>query len=133
MHEFEVNVRFSETDALGHINNTSYFIYLEETRMKFFEALGLAMKVESWNFLLASTKCDFIAQGYFNQLLTIRSSLTKVGTKSCEMVHDILCSQTGEVIAKGSAVLVCFNFLNQNSEPIPEMIKEKLISHLVHN
>jgi acyl-CoA thioester hydrolase len=49
------------------------------------------------------------------------------------MVHDILCSQTGEVIAKGSAVLVCFNFLKQKSEPIPEFIKEKLISHLVHN
>lgn len=35
MHELKVNVRFSETDALGHINNTSYFIYLEEARMKF--------------------------------------------------------------------------------------------------
>ncbi|MGM0886440.1 MAG: acyl-CoA thioesterase [Bacillota bacterium] len=132
MHELEVNVRFSETDALGHINNTSYFVYLEEARMKFFEALGQATNVESWNFLLASTKCDFIAQGYFNQLLTIRTSLTKVGTKSCDMFHDILCSQTGEVIAKGSAVLVCFNFLKQKSEPIPEFIKEKLISHLVH-
>ena len=40
MQELEVNVRFSETDALGHINNTSYFIYLEEARMKFFEALA---------------------------------------------------------------------------------------------
>ncbi|MDQ7863754.1 acyl-CoA thioesterase [Peribacillus frigoritolerans] len=72
---------FPKTDALGHINNTSYFVYLEEARMKFFEALGLATNVESWNFLLASTKCDFIAQGYFNQPLTIRTSLTKVGTK----------------------------------------------------
>ncbi|MBO0997100.1 acyl-CoA thioesterase [Bacillus sp. SD075] len=133
MHELEVNVRYSETDALGHINNTSYFIYFEEARMKFFESLGLAAKVESWNFLLGSTKCDFIAQGYFNQLLTIRTSLSKVGTKSCEMVHDILCTQTGEVMAKGSAVLVCFNFLNQKSEPIPEFIKAKLITHLVHN
>ncbi|MGE7760886.1 acyl-CoA thioesterase [Peribacillus sp. NPDC097895] len=133
MHELEVNVRFSETDALGHINNTNYFIYLEEARMKFFEALGLTTNAESWNFLLASTKCDFIAQGYFNQLLTIRTSLTKVGTKSCDMAHEILCSQTGASIAKGSAVLVFFNFSNQKSEPIPEMIKEKLISHLVHN
>ncbi|KQU11000.1 thioesterase [Bacillus sp. Leaf13] len=132
MHELKVNVRFSETDALGHINNTSYFIYLEEARMKFFETLGLATNVEKWNFLLASTKCDFISQGYFNQLLTIRTYLTKVGTKSCEMVHDIYCSQTGEAIAKGSAVLVCFNFTEQKSEPIPVMIKDTLISHLVH-
>lgn len=50
MHEFRVNVRFSETDAFGPINNTSYFIYLEEARMKFFEALGLAMDAQPWNF-----------------------------------------------------------------------------------
>ncbi len=51
MHELEVNVRFSETDALGHVNNTSYFVYLEEARLKFFEALGLA--TNDFNFLLA--------------------------------------------------------------------------------
>ena len=133
MHELNVNVRFSETDALGHINNTSYFIYLEEARMKFFEALGLAPNIEDWNFLLASTKCDFITQGYFNQLLSVRTYLTKVGTKSCEMSHDIICSQTGETIAKGTAILVCFNFGEQKSEPIPETIKERLVSHLVHS
>ena len=133
MHELNVNVRFSETDALGHINNTSYFIYLEEARMKFFEALGLASNIEDWNFLLASTKCDFITQGYFNQLLSVRTYLTKVGTKSCELSHDIICSQTGETIAKGTATLVCFNFGEQKSEPIPETIKEELISHLVHS
>lgn len=35
MYETQVKVRFCETDALGHINNTSYFIYLEEARIAF--------------------------------------------------------------------------------------------------
>ena len=133
MHEMKVNVRFCETDALGHINNTSYFIYLEEARLKFFESLGLATDVRGWNFLLASAKCDFIAQGYFNQLLTIRTYLTKVGTKSCELSHEIVCSQTGEMIAKGTAVLVCFNFSEQKSEVIPDLSRKTMMSHLVHN
>lgn len=66
MHELKVNVRFSETDALGHINNTSYFIYLEEARMKFFEALGLATNVEEWNFCLLPQ----------NAILFLRGTLT---------------------------------------------------------
>ncbi|MFD9624549.1 acyl-CoA thioesterase [Peribacillus muralis] len=131
MHEFEVNVRFSETDAFGSINNTSYFIYLEEARMKFFEALGMATNTQPPNFLLASTNCNFSAQTNVNQLLTIRTSLTKVGTKSCELFHEILCSQTGKSIAKGHAVLVCYDFSKQKSEPIPERIKDKLISEIV--
>lgn len=133
MHELKVNVRFLETDAFGHINNTNYFIYLEEARIQFFEAIGLASDVEEWNFLLASTTCNFISQGYFNQLLTIRTFLTKVGTKSCEVIQDISCSQTGEIVAKGTAVLVCFNFTDQKSIPIPELIRETMTSHLVHS
>lgn len=39
MYETQVKVRFCETDALGHINNTSYFIYLEEARIAFFEEM----------------------------------------------------------------------------------------------
>jgi acyl-CoA thioester hydrolase len=35
--EVPVRVRFCETDMAGHVNNTSYFIYLEEARGKFFE------------------------------------------------------------------------------------------------
>lgn len=32
MHEIQVTIRLCETDALGHINNASYFVYLEEAR-----------------------------------------------------------------------------------------------------
>lgn len=34
-YETAVKVRFCETDALGHISNISYFIYLEEARTDF--------------------------------------------------------------------------------------------------
>lgn len=40
IHDIEVYVRFSETDSSGHVNNTSYFLYLEEARAKFFFEIG---------------------------------------------------------------------------------------------
>lgn len=129
--EIQVTVRFGETDALGHVNNTSYFIYLEEARIRFIEALGFDMNVEYWNFILASTKLDFINQGFFNQVLTIKTYVSKVGTKSFELMHEISCSQTGEVIAKGNAVMVYFDFELQKSSQIPEDIREQLTQHFV--
>lgn len=126
MRDIEVNVRFCETDALGHVNNTSYFIYLEEARIKFFESLGYKMDANNWNFILASAHCDFINQGYFNQLLTITTYVTEIGNKSFEISHDILCSQTKQLIAKGKAVMVYFNFDEQKSEKLPEVLRENL-------
>jgi acyl-CoA thioester hydrolase len=129
-HEIDVNVRFSETDALGHINNISYFIYMEEARLKFIEALGYDMDVSQWHFILASTKCDFVDQGYFNQVLKITTAVSKIGTKSFHLNHEILDSATGKLIAKGEAVMVYFNFEKQKSEQLPEILRVELERHL---
>ncbi|EKN65303.1 thioesterase superfamily protein [Neobacillus bataviensis LMG 21833] len=131
MHETHVTVRFSETDALGHINNTSYFIYLEEARIRFIEQLGFKMNIENWNFILASTKCDFISQGYFGQELSIKTYVSKIGTKSFQLEHDVVSIKTNELIAQGNAIMVYFNFETQKSEQIPELLKKELKGYLV--
>lgn len=39
MHEWEVTIRFCETDLLGHVNNSNYFIYMEDARVQFFQTV----------------------------------------------------------------------------------------------
>lgn len=128
-HELLVNVRFSETDALGHINNTSYFIYLEDARIKFFETIGFEMDAKEWRYILASTKCDFIDQGYFNQLLKVRTKVSHIGNKSFTLEHEIIDSKNNHLIARGTAVMVYFDFEKQKSEPIPELLRVELERH----
>jgi acyl-CoA thioester hydrolase len=132
MQEIQVHARFGETDALGHINNTSYFIYLEEARIRFFESLGFTMQLNDWKFILASTKCDFVSQGYFDQILTVKTYVSKIGSKSFQLEHDIVCSQTNELIAKGNAIIVYYDFENQKSEEMPDLLKEGLKSYVLH-
>lgn len=129
MHEVEVTVRFCETDALGHINNTSYFIYFEEARVRFFESLGLDMSTNEWSFILASTTCDFKAQGYFNERLSVTTSVKKIGTKSFTLEHEISRSDNGEQVAHGLATIVYFDFKKQCTDVIPSHLKVALENH----
>ncbi|APH07089.1 acyl-CoA thioesterase [Bacillus weihaiensis] len=129
MHETTVRVRFCETDALGHVNNTSYFIYLEEARVQFFEEIGYGMKTDDWTFILASTKCDFIDQAYFNQELTISTEVSKIGNKSFHLAHSIVDKLTDEVIARGEAILVYYQFDLNKSIPIPTELRDTLEKH----
>jgi acyl-CoA thioester hydrolase len=131
MQEIQVQARFGETDALGHINNTSYFVYLEEARIRFFESLGYSMELNDWKFILASAKCDFVSQGYFDQLLTVKTYVSRIGSKSFQLEHDIVCSQTQQLIAKGNAIIVYYDFKNQKSDVLPELLKEGLKSYLL--
>lgn len=134
MHEIEIRVRFCETDALGHINNASYFQYMEEARIRFFEDLGYKIedKSKSWNFVVASVGCDFINQGFFNQSIKIQTSVKRIGSKSFTLENLMIDSQTKKLIAKGHAVVVIFDFESQKSTSIPEYLREGLTRSLVH-
>jgi acyl-CoA thioester hydrolase len=130
-HTMIVNVRFCETDALGHVNNTSYFIYLEEARIRMFEELGYGSDIKDWRFILASAKCDFVNQAFFGQRLKIETNVTKIGNKSFQLVHRILDEKTGTLIALGESTIVYFNFQTQKSEPVPDVLRKQLERYLI--
>ncbi|RID82424.1 acyl-CoA thioesterase [Peribacillus asahii] len=130
--EIDVYVRFCETDAAGHVNNISYFIYMEEARTKFFKAVGYDKDNRGeMDFVVASAQCDYLAQAYANQTLTLSTRVSKIGTKSYTLAHEIKSADTGAMIAVGSAVVVCFNFQTQQSEVIPPELRSTLEQYLV--
>ncbi|WP_373893518.1 acyl-CoA thioesterase [Virgibacillus natechei] len=122
----EIKVRFGETDALGHINNTNYFAYMEETRLDFLQKLGLDISNKDFSIILASAKCDFIRQGYFGQILEIDTKVVKIGRTSVTLSTDMVDKESGNMIAKGEATVVYFNVLEQKPTEIPEWIKTSL-------
>ncbi|EGL83050.1 thioesterase superfamily protein [Caldalkalibacillus thermarum TA2.A1] len=130
MHETELKVRFCETDALGHVNNTSFFIYLEQARVEFFEQLGTQMAVDEWPFILGHVSCDFVQQAYFNQRLKVHTWVSKIGNKSFRLAQTIVDAESKEVVAKSESVMIYFNFEQQQSEPIPADLAKMLEAHV---
>ncbi|WP_085991194.1 acyl-CoA thioesterase [Oceanobacillus senegalensis] len=124
-HKIDIYVRLSETDAMGHINNVSYFHYFEEARTKFLEdVLGKRDAVNG--FILASTGCDYISQAYAFEVLEIQTHVVKIGTKSVTLGHTLINPKTDEVISKATAVIVCFNYEDQRTTTIPNDVRGKL-------
>lgn len=131
--DVNVYVRFCETDAGGHVSNVSYFIYLEEARSKFFQAVGFTGKEKRGNidFIVASTSCDFLAQAYAGQTLAIATKVERIGTKSFKLAHEVTDNKTGNRIASGWATIVCFDYQKQQTEKVPPMLREILEEFLV--
>ncbi|WP_272914193.1 acyl-CoA thioesterase [Bacillus dakarensis] len=127
-------VRFSETDAAGHVNNVSYYIYLEEARTKFFDFIQIEqIKRDAYpnlRFVVASSHCNYLRQAYAKQYLKVSTKITKIGTKSFILESDIKNAETGEIIASGGAVMVCFNFETEQSVEIPHALREILEQYL---
>ena len=59
--DFEVPLRYSDMDLFGHVNNATYFSFLEEARIAWFEACI----PEKWDFekhgvLVARNEMDYL-------------------------------------------------------------------------
>ncbi|MBB6282542.1 acyl-CoA thioesterase [Geobacillus subterraneus] len=130
-HTITVNPRFCETDALGHLSNISYFIYLEEARTRLFDELSYGGRTGDWHFILASAKCDFVNQGFFGRRLRVETNVSRIGHKSFQCIHRIIEEETGKLIAIGEAAVVYFNFHAQVSEPLPDDLRALLTQYLV--
>lgn len=131
MHETPIYVRFCETDALGHTNNTSYFFYFEESRMKFLNTVTEQSADAPFQFVVARITCDYIQQSYAGDALIARTHVEKIGSKSFTLRQEVLDSKQ-QLVASGECVIVCFSSKAQTSVAIPDELREKLEQHIIH-
>ncbi|UOF91629.1 acyl-CoA thioesterase [Fodinisporobacter ferrooxydans] len=131
MFSIQLMPRFSETDALGHINNTVVPIWFEAGRVEIFKIFVPDLDTTQWKLIVANINVDYIAQIYMEYEVEIRTGIQKIGNSSFVVYHEAI--QKGQVVAKGTAVMVHYDFSEQKSKPIPNELREHLQRHLVAN
>ena len=124
MHETTIQVRFGDTDALGHVNNAVFATYAETARIAFFrEAAGMyASPDDTGGFILARLAIDFRAQVKLGHEVKVRTRIAKMGSSSITMTQQVLAD--GMVAADIEAVAVSFDYEKQRPVRIPDHIRE---------
>lgn len=104
-----INVRFSEVDMFGHLNNTVPFVYFEEGRIEFFKYIGFMQKWLDSNSdlipVVADLQCDFLKQVYLNDELKLYVKSGEVGGSSMDLLYMLL-NGVGEVALTGRGRMV---------------------------
>lgn len=59
--KLELRIDWSELDYFGHVNNVSFFKYIQASRVNYWDHIGLTQYHLESNIgpILASSKCDF--------------------------------------------------------------------------
>ena len=120
-HMMEIQVRFDDTDALGHLNNTAFAHYAELGRVHFLRGFDL----DPSRLILARIALDFRRQVTFGQRVRIHTSVDRIGTSSIHMVQTISAEE--EVAADVTSVVVHFDYATNSAAPIPEQMRAKLM------
>ncbi|MEB1807712.1 MAG: acyl-CoA thioesterase [Bacillaceae bacterium] len=114
-----IKVRFSETDAFGHLNNTRVFVYFEEARIEYFKSLGLMsewMKKENDCIIVtADLQCNYIKQVFFDEQLKVYVTAHHIGNTSVDL-HYMVKNEKGEICITGRGRIVQIS--KQTGKPV---------------
>lgn len=123
VHVTPIQVRFGDTDALGHVNNAVYATYAETARVAFFrDVAGLySQPGETGGFILARLAMDFRSQVRLGQKVEVTTQLARLGNTSFTVTQQVLAD--GVVAADIEAVAVCFDYVSQRPVPIPAELR----------
>lgn len=131
MFKITVTPQFGDIDGLRHVNNNVVGNWFELGRNDVFRFFtpDLDLSYEKWKLIMVRTEADFVGQMFYGHDVEIRTYILRIGNTSFTTGHEAW--QQGELKAKGRSVVVNYDFMKQETEPIPEDIKEKLNKHLM--
>jgi acyl-CoA thioester hydrolase len=119
------DVEFRDVDVAGHVNNAVYLTYLETARIAYLmEVLGAGFAYEL-SLILASITVDFRSPARFPEKLEIGARVTRVGTKSFTMEHEIRGGDE-RLVLEASSVLVAYDYEADASMAVPQAWRTRL-------
>ncbi|HIJ57461.1 MAG TPA: acyl-CoA thioesterase [Deltaproteobacteria bacterium] len=128
--KLDIDVRFRDLDALGHVNNAVYFTYFEEGRKSFFDNLYPERDLYDFRFILAHIRCDFIKQATLKDHLTLHMTVGDIGRKSFKLYYELTDRNDYELVfAKAESVQVCYDYKSNETVRVSDELKQQLLNY----
>lgn len=127
-HRHQVEVRLSDTDAMGHVNNARYLTYVEIARVAYYEevtgnALPIGVHGAEEGMILAEIRMTYRSPAFYGETLTVETRVERIGRTSFGMVHRITAPASrygpARLIAVADSTLVSYDYRGECPIPVP--------------
>jgi acyl-CoA thioester hydrolase len=128
MFRTQITPRVSETDGVGHINNTVIPIWFEAGRNEIFRLFTPDLSFKDWRAIIVKVSVDYTSQIYYGNDVEVLTYVERIGNSSYTLYEELY--QGERLCAKSTATYINFNLALQKSEKIPQTVREQLAMHL---
>lgn len=129
--ETQIRVRYAETDKMGIVHHSNYLVWFEFGRSEFCRARGFSYKEmeEKDNALLvvAEVYCRYKSPAHYEDVLTIRTRLAEIRSRSIQFVYEIWRPIDQTLLAEGETLHLVTDE-KKKVRSLPASYKEKLLA-----
>ena len=127
-HRYVVDVRFGDTDAMGHANNSRFLTYCESARIDYWgaatgEPMPLVTHGAQESLILADIRVSFRSPVYFGEVLTVESRIGRLGRTSFSLEHRLTAGEStvgqARLVATAEGVQVLYDYAAGRPRAIP--------------
>ena len=117
-----IQVRYGDIDPQRHVNNSRFFTYMEQSRVSYFQHLGLwdGTNFDDLGVILLETTITFKEPILYGQSIRVGVRTERLGKKSLNVITAIVDTESGNELAIGKSILVAYDYARTQSIPIPE-------------
>jgi acyl-CoA thioester hydrolase len=115
----DIEVRFRDLDAMGHVNNAVYLTYLEVARQAYWQQLEVEVRYDRVPFVVAHAAVDFRSALVMGETVRVFLRTTWVGKRSFGMEYALCERESGRLAAEANTVLVTYDWEARRAMPVP--------------
>ena len=108
-HEFELRVRYAETDQMGVVYHTNYLVWCEMGRTSFIRECGMSyadIERSGIGLAVSGLAARFHSAARYDDLIRVRTSLTEIRSRGLTFDYLILNADTGARLLTATTSLV---------------------------
>ncbi len=124
VHEVVVPIRWGDMDAMGHVNNTIYFRYMEIVRLDWLLSLGRGAAPQGQGPVIVNAFCNFHQELRHPGDVRVRMYVANPGRSSFETYYALSRVDDPDALyASGGAKTVWIDHGLRKSVPLPEELR----------
>ena len=122
--ETHIAVRWGDMDAMGHVNNATYFRYMETARIDWFRSIGCVPDAQGEGPVIVNAFCNFYRQFECPDDVLLKVYASDLGRTTFERWATMeKVAEPGVVCAAGGATTIWVNFPQQKAVGLPDWIR----------
>lgn len=127
VYEMSIPIRWGDMDAMNHVNNTTYFRYLETVRIDWMRSIGCQPDPKGEGPVIVNAFCNFYKQLEYPGDVLVKMYVSDPARSTFESWGTMSRTDDPDVIyAAGGATTIWVNFPAQKSAPLPDWMRRHL-------